>query len=156
MDRGVAVRFLFALFIIVPLLEIFVLIRVGKILGGLPTVALVLATAFAGVWLLKRQGRDTLQRAQAKLAQGVLPTGELADGLFLAFGGALLLTPGFITDAVGLMCLIPGVRNKLLGGLIRQWARQRGVQVVVAGQGANPRPAPGRTIEGEFERDDKN
>lgn len=88
-------------------------------IGPAPTVALILLTAILGAALLRFQGRLTLIQAQTKLAQGTMPMKELVAGLFLAVGGALLLTPGFITDAVGFSCLIPGLRQLIIAWGLR-------------------------------------
>lgn len=96
-----------------PILEMVVLIKVGGVIGALPTIGLVLLTATIGVALLRQQGLSTLARAQNKMREGQLPANEMVEGIFLAVGGALLLTPGFITDAIGFACLIPGIRQLL-------------------------------------------
>ena len=100
-------------FIIVPIIEMVVLIEVGGMIGALPTVGLVLLTAVIGAAMLRQQGAATLLRANQRMASGELPAREMAEGLLLAIGGALLLTPGFITDAVGFACLIPSTRRWL-------------------------------------------
>ena len=123
------------------------LITVGGIIGPLPTIGLVLLTAMLGLALLRQQGFSTLMRARSKMEGGQLPAREMAEGIFLAIGGALLLTPGFFTDAIGFACLIPGVRQVFIAWGMRQFSvRASGVH---RGQGqAN------NTIEGEFRRDD--
>lgn len=112
-------RILFALFIIIPILEMWLLISVGQWLGVLPTIGLVLLTAVIGVNLLRAQGLATLTRAQERLASGAVPAQELVEGMALAVGGALLLTPGFATDAFGFACLIPQSRKWLASILVR-------------------------------------
>ena len=111
-------RFLLLTFIAIPIIEMVVLIKVGGLIGVFPTVALVVLTAMAGVWLLKREGSSTLTRLQEKLAQGELPGKELLEGVMLIIGGALLLTPGFVTDAIGFVCLIPWLRQPLATWLL--------------------------------------
>ena len=105
----------FLIFIAVPILEMWLLIQVGSRIGALPTVGLVLLTAVVGLWLLRKQGLQTLVRANQKMERGELPAKEMVEGICLAVGGALLLTPGFFTDALGFACLIPGLRHWLLG-----------------------------------------
>ena len=100
-------RFLFILFIAMPILEMLVLIKVGGLIGALPTVGLVLLTAVVGMSLLRQQGPSTLARAQDKMRHGGMPAKEMVEGIFLAVGGALLLTPGFITDFIGFCCFFP-------------------------------------------------
>lgn len=99
------------LFIVMPIAEMAVLIQVGTMIGVLPTIGLVLLTAVIGAALLKQQGLATLTRANQRLNSGELPAKEVAEGMILAVGGALLLTPGFITDTIGFLCLIPGTRH---------------------------------------------
>ena len=106
-------RLVFLLFIIMPIVEMVLLIQVGSVIGAWYTVGLVLLTAVIGVNLLKRQGLSTLLRAQQKAQQGALPVSEIGEGLLLAVAGALLLTPGFVTDAIGFALLTPGLRSQL-------------------------------------------
>ncbi|GAA5525685.1 UPF0716 protein FxsA [Microbulbifer aestuariivivens] len=146
---------LLLLFIAVPILEMWLLITVGGEIGALPTIGLVLLTAVVGLALLRRQGLSTVLRAQRKMQAGELPAREMAEGIFLAVGGALLLTPGFFTDALGFACLIPGVRQLLLGRLLRRVVVMRG-----PGPGGQygPRRGPAEDsdiIEGEYSREDR-
>ena len=107
------VRFLFLIFVIMLVLEMWLLITVGGQIGALPTIGLVLLTALVGVNLLRAQGFDTLWRGQRKFADGQLPAQEIAEGIILAVSGALLLTPGFVTDGIGFAGLIPMVRGAM-------------------------------------------
>jgi len=104
-------RFLFALFIAVPIVEMVVLIQVGQQIGALWTIALVLLTAFIGINLLRHQGLATLSRATWRIQSGQIPAKEMLEGILLAVGGALLLTPGFVTDAIGFLLLVPFTRQ---------------------------------------------
>ena len=104
-------RFLFLLFIAVPIIEITVLIQVGQLIGVWWTIGLVMLTAFIGINMLRAQGMATLNRANWRMQSGQIPAQEMVEGIFLAIGGALLLTPGFITDAFGFMCLLPFTRS---------------------------------------------
>ena len=104
----------FILFIVIPIIEITLLINVGQAIGAWYTVALVLLSAFIGVNMLRMQGLATLARAQQKMAQGEMPQQEMLEGLVLAVGGALLITPGFVTDVIGFCCLIPMTRTALI------------------------------------------
>lgn len=113
-------RFLFLAFIAVPMIEMWILIEVGRVIGGLPTIALVALTAIIGASMLKRQGIATLTRAQQRMESGQVPATELIEGLLLAVGGALLLTPGFVTDVIGFSCLIPQSRRALAEAVIRR------------------------------------
>jgi len=102
------------LFIIIPLMELYLIIKVGGIIGAFWTVMLVLSTAFIGVNLLRYQGMNTLARAQRSMSQGALPAMEMMEGMALAVGGAFLITPGFITDTLGFLCLIPVTRRAII------------------------------------------
>ncbi len=104
---------LFLVVLIIPFVEIYLLIQVGGIIGAFPTILLVVFTAVLGAWLLKQQGLATFQRFQESLAQGVIPAYEMIEGPIILVGGALLLTPGFITDIIGFACLIPQLRRKI-------------------------------------------
>lgn len=103
----------FLLFVILPIVEMTILIKVGAVIGALNTIGLVLLTAVIGAGLLRQQGLATLLKANQRLNSGELPAKEVAEGLILAVGGALLLTPGFVTDTVGFLCLLPGTRHWL-------------------------------------------
>ena len=107
------------LFFIIPLVEMIILIEVGGMIGPLPTVGLVVLTAICGVWLLRLEGVATLSRVQGKLQRGEIPESELLEGIMLIIGGALLLTPGFATDIIGFVCLLPGLRRPLAARIIR-------------------------------------
>lgn len=106
------VQVLFLFFLIVPFLEIYLLLQIGGIVGVMPTVLLVVFTAVLGAWLLRKQGFATFQRFQQSLAKGEIPAYEMIEGPILLVGGALLLTPGFFTDAFGFACLVPQLRRK--------------------------------------------
>ena len=101
-------------FIVLPILEMYILIEVGSFIGALNTIGLVLLTALLGLILLRQQGFRTLLNARNKLMQAELPAEEIVTGIFLAIGGALLLTPGFVTDFIGFMCLLPFTRRLLM------------------------------------------
>ncbi|MGC8119443.1 FxsA family protein [Marinobacter sp. VGCF2001] len=117
----------FFLFIVMPIAELAVLIQVGGMIGVMNTVGLVFLTAVIGAWLLRQQGLATLLRANERLNSGELPAKEVAEGLILAVGGAMLLTPGFITDTFGFLCLLPGTRHWLASQALKR--------MKVAGQG---------------------
>ena len=115
---------LFILFAVIPVIELYLLIKVGSLIGALPTVALVLSISLAGAWLVRHQGFEILRRIQAELAQGRLPAAELLDGAMVLVGGVLLLTPGFFTDVLGLFFLIPFTRA-VIKQLTRLWLERR-------------------------------
>ncbi|BBA69348.1 FxsA family protein [Geobacter sulfurreducens] len=101
---------LFLIFSVVPIIELYLLIRVGKLIGALPTVALLLLISLAGAWLVRAQGFVILRRIQEELAMGRLPAAGLLDGALVLLGGLLLLTPGFFSDVIGLFFIIPPTR----------------------------------------------
>ena len=140
------------LFLIIPLIEVAILVQVGGIIGFWSTLGLVVLTAVIGAQLLKSQGRALLMAAQGRLEQGQLPISELAQGLLVAVGGALLLTPGFATDAFGFACLIPGTRMAM-GAAVRRWLEPRLVSNVQFAQAARPQ-SDSDVIDGEFKRED--
>ncbi len=130
------------LFIVVPILELWLIIEIGGAIGVVPTLALLLADAVLGSLLLRHQGRGAWQRFNQALAEHRFPGKEVADGLMIAVGGTLLLTPGFITDIFGLFLLIPPTRaiaRRLLSG----YAARRFVVVGMGGvRGASTRNDP--------------
>jgi UPF0716 protein FxsA len=115
---------LVVLFIVVPIVELYVIIQVGQAIGVVPTLALLVADALLGSLLLRQQGRGAWRRFNAALAERRFPGREVADGLMIAVGGTLLLTPGFVTDIFGLALLIPPSRA-VLRGLLRRVAARR-------------------------------
>lgn len=166
-------RFLFLLFIVVPIIEITLLINVGQAIGAWNTVGLVLLSAFIGVNMLRYQGLSTLGRAQQRMQSGELPGREMVEGIVLAVGGALLLTPGFVTDVIGFLCLIPFTRQRFADLLLsrfsvvtmsQQQSQQRsqqqhsvfGEEHIIRDHQYRPPGASGEgdVIDGEFERKD--
>ena len=125
------------LFIVVPLIELFVIIEVGQAIGVWPTIALLLLDSILGAMLLRSQGRAVWARFNEALAAGRVPHREVFDGAMVIFGGALLLTPGFVTDIFGLLLLIPpsraGIRRFLTGMVIGRVSR--GARVAYWGYG---------------------
>lgn len=111
-------KLLFALFVVIPLVEIYLLIKIGSIVGAGTTIFLVVFTALLGAFLVRSQGISTLIRAQAQLAKAQLPAVEMLEGLCLFIAGALLLTPGFFTDTIGFALLIPRLRRGIIRRLI--------------------------------------
>lgn len=144
-------KILFTILLLIPIIEIFLLIEVGSLIGVIPTLLLIIITAALGAQLMRQQGLATWQRLQVQLAQGIMPATDLVDGLFLLLGGALLLTPGFFTDSLGFACLIPSVRQRLVQYTIehRLFKSMPGnpFQSVQAGEAD--------ALEGEFKREDR-
>lgn len=164
---------LLLLFIALPILEMWVLIEVGSRIGALPTIGLVFLTAALGLALLRQQGLNTLLRVNQRMAEGQLPAEEILEGVMLAVSGALLLTPGFITDTIGFACLIPATRKMLVGALMKNSVISssygRGGTTIDGSTGytethytqyrssrveRNKNFADGDTIDGEFRRDE--
>ena len=112
------------LFVAVPLLELFILIRLGGAIGLMPTLALCVLTGFAGAWLTRREGLRALWSFQARVAKGGLPGRSLMDGLCILVGGALLLTPGLLTDLLGFALLLPPSRRWIQTRMQREIERK--------------------------------
>ena len=141
-------RLLLLPFLVVPLVEIYVLIEVGSAVGAAATIGLVVLTAAAGAALMRAQGLATLLRARGAMARGEVPAFELLEGAVILVSGALLLTPGFVTDAAGFVCLIPAVRRRLILAVVSRPAGPRAPS-------ADPdRSRRTRVLEGEFQRRD--
>ncbi len=133
---------LFALFIAVPLIEIALFIQVGGAIGLWPTLLVVVLTAILGTWLVRSQGIQAMANLRSSFGELRDPTEPLAHGAMILFSGALLLTPGFFTDAIGFALLIPGVRSAVFGYL-----RSRvHVQSFSMGQEPKPRQQQGGTV----------
>ena len=166
------IRFWPLLFIIMPLVELYLIIKVGGIIGAFMTVLLVIATAIVGVSLLRYQGFSTIRRAQHNMAQGQMPAMEMLEGMMLAIAGVLLLTPGFITDGVGFFLLVPAGRQALIRRLMANaHIHTSGFGPGFGGgagfgqgpgaggsgrtyEGESHRHHEGRTLEGDYERKD--
>src|SRR5438067_3105596 len=101
---------LILVFIALPIAELYVIIKVGEAIGALPTIAILVADSLIGSWLLRSQGRGAWRRFNDALAAGRPPAREVLDGALVIFGGAFLITPGFLTDIVGLLHLLPPTR----------------------------------------------
>ncbi|MGR3983697.1 MAG: FxsA family protein [Gammaproteobacteria bacterium] len=129
----------FLLFLLVPLVEVYFLIEIGGRIGAFPTIALVVLTAALGAMLVRAQGFSTYLRVQRQLALGESPAQMLLEGLALFVAGALLLTPGFFTDAVGFALLTPPLRRRIIEALLQRALR------------AQARRSHGRVIDVEVE-----
>jgi UPF0716 protein FxsA len=142
------VLLLLVLFILVPIAELYVIIQVGQAIGVLPTLALLVADALLGSILLRQQGRAAWVRFNRALAEGRIPHREVFDGVLIIFGGALLLTPGFLTDVVGLVLLIPPTRagiRAIAARMVRRRMARGQVTIWTTGRGRRPprRPSAG-------------
>ena len=115
---------LVVLFVLVPIVELAVIIQVGQALGVIETLLLMVVVSAAGAWLVKREGIGVWRRAQQQLETGVVPGLELVDGTLIMLAGALLLTPGFVSDCLGILLLLPPVRAGLRRLVIRRLRRR--------------------------------
>jgi UPF0716 protein FxsA len=156
------------LLVVVPLVEIYVLIQVGQLLGAVPTLLLLVAMSVLGGVLLRREGARTWRALQDALRAHRVPANEVADGALVIMGGSLLLTPGFVSDAVGLLCVLPGsralVRRAVLALVLRRFGaasvagafaadraarRPRGHDETPAGGASGEGSVRGEVVEGE-------
>jgi UPF0716 protein FxsA len=126
------------LFIVVPIAELAVLIQVGQLIGVWWTIAILIADALLGSWLLRTQGRLAWRRFVTAMNEGRIPHREAVDGVLVIFGGALLLTPGFLTDVLGLLFLLPPTR-----ALIRRLFLRQAMRRITVTMAAGPRPPRG-------------
>jgi UPF0716 protein FxsA len=111
---------LFLAFTLVPVLELYLLIKIGDVIGALNTLTLVILTGFAGAYLARMQGMQTMLRVRSKLQQGMMPAEDLIDAVIIFVAGIVLLTPGFLTDIAGLLLLFPASRFHF-----KRWLRQK-------------------------------
>lgn len=154
------------IFFLTPVVEMYLLIEVGGYIGTLPTIGLVMITAVIGIALLKRQGLATLTRGVSRLQNGELPAREMVEGLLLAVAGALLLTPGFVTDSIGFVLLTPVLRAMVADRVLarvevmeatatiyqnRGGQNQGGVQFRREYRSAGGQTGTPTTLEGDFE-----
>lgn len=158
------------LFIAIPLIELYFIIVVGGAIGAFWTVILVILTALIGVSLLRIQGMSTLMRAQQNMSRGQIPAMEMMEGIALAVAGVLLITPGFITDFIGFLCLVPASRQAIIRYIMAKASVHTSFNAGVGGfesyhqsshqqqkphaESSAGRPKVGRTIEGEYKRED--
>lgn len=148
-------KFLFFAFLIVPIVEIYFLITIGSVIGVGLTIALIVLTAMLGAILVRAQGFSTFARVQGQLAKGEIPAVEILEGLFLLVAGALLLTPGFVTDAIGFACLTPPLRRwvihrMLAAGVWRGDVQSEETNTGYSRQNVHNVHIEGRVIEGEY------
>jgi UPF0716 protein FxsA len=130
------VLLLVALFIVVPIAELYVIIQVGQAIGALPTIAILLADSVIGSVLLRSQGRSAWRRFNQALSAGRVPAREVLDGALVIFGGAFLITPGFLTDVVGVLLLLPPTRAVIRRLTVRVFSRRFVVSAVGSATGA--------------------
>ncbi len=155
-------RFLLLIFIVMPIVEMWLLITVGREIGAWSTIGLVLLTAAVGFSLLRHQGFATLFRARQKMDAGELPAMEMVEAIILAVCGALLVTPGFVTDVIGFVGLMPSLRRGIVLNMVsrmnvvnysEQTVRQRHTSPESSQSDSNNRGP--ETLEGEYWREDE-
>jgi UPF0716 protein FxsA len=142
--RGSFGWLLFVAFLVVPVVEIYILIQVGQVIGPWWTVLLLIADSLFGSWLLRREGIRAWRALQLALTEGRMPTRELADAALIVFGGTLMITPGFVTDLVGLVAILPFTRplaRRLLTAVVAR-------RLVVVRDARRPGP-PDDVVRGE-------
>jgi UPF0716 protein FxsA len=115
-----SVLVLFLLFVVLPIVELYVIVQVGQEIGALEVIGLLILVSFVGAWLVKRQGLQVLRRLQDQLHAGRAPTNEIVDGFLVLVAGVLFIGPGFVTDALGILLLLPPTR-----ALVRRTVRRR-------------------------------
>ena len=148
---------LFPIFVVVTLAEIYVLVSVGQAIGGLSTVLLVVISAFIGSSLLRQQGWSTMAKAQQSMSEGRTPAMEMMEGVVILVSGILLLTPGFLTDALGLLGLMPWSRSYFINHFLEKNAervfKQRNSVFINRTNSSAKKSNKDDTIEGEFWED---
>ena len=132
---------LFTAFLVVPIAEIWLLIQVGQVIGGWQTVGLLILAGLLGAWLVRREGRRTWRAVQEALAAGRIPDRELIDGALVVAGGTLLVTPGFLSDLLGVFFVLPATRP--LARRAISWFFARRVRLLAAGSPYDPLFGPG-------------
>ncbi len=145
------VVFLFLLLLGIPLIELYFLIRVGAEIGAFPTIFLTIFTALLGGWMVRTQGFSTLMRVRKSMNRGEIPAFEMMEGAVLLISGFLLLLPGFITDGVGFLLLIPSLRRWLLTAGLKRAGMLRSAAAQQPGSPAQQH----RVIEGDYRREDE-
>ncbi|MCZ4498213.1 MAG: FxsA family protein [Marmoricola sp.] len=143
-------------FVGIPILEIYVIIQVGQVIGAWWTILLLIADSALGSWLLRREGARAWKALRVALSEGTMPAKELADGILILLGGALMLSPGFVLDVVGLLAILPLTRplgRRLLSGFIAR--RLVGPLPGAAGPWNTHRPGPpGDVVQGDVVKPD--
>jgi UPF0716 protein FxsA len=141
-------RFILLILLLIPFVELYLLLEVGSFLGVFPTIFMIVFTGVLGIWLFRKQGFATLKRFQDSLARGEVPAYEMIEGPILLLGGAFLIAPGFFTDVLGFLCLIPPARKAIAKYVLEHY--------VVLPQAGAPFSQAGNeraVLEGEFRKE---
>ena len=146
---------LIVVFILLPLAELYVILKVGDLIGIVPTLLLLVADSMLGAWLLKSQGRAVWRRFVEAMQAGRIPGREAVDGGLVIFGGAFLITPGFITDVVGVLLLAPPTRSLFRRWLVRRGGRFLGVNVATGRRRRDGEPAAAWDVDGTAHETDQ-
>ena len=156
--RGWVVWLVVGLVIALPIGEVAVLIATGRLIGAWPTIGLMLVTSLLGAWLAQREGRRTWTALRRAFAENRMPTGEMADAVLVMVGGLFLMLPGFISDVIGLICLLPFTRplgRWLLTWLVGRAATNRGLNLDTLRTQATILTDPSSVIRGETVPDER-
>ena len=148
----------FLAFFSIPIVEMYLLIEVAERIEALPTILLVMLTAVLGVSLIRQQGLSTLTKGIRRLNQAEIPAAEIIEGVLLAVAGAFLITPGFLTDFIGFMIIIPVIRRITALMLLKRMAARADFRTKgsdLRGGSNKTRDASGSVIEGEYEKKDQ-
>jgi len=148
----------FLVFFSIPIVEMYLLIEVAERIEALPTILLVMLTAVLGVSLIRQQGLSTLTKGIRRLNQAEIPAAEIIEGVLLAVAGAFLITPGFLTDFIGFMIIIPITRRITALMLLKRMAVRTDFRTMgsdLRGGSNKTRDASGSVIEGEYEKKDQ-
>jgi UPF0716 protein FxsA len=134
--------FLVLVFVVAPLVELAVIVQVAGTIGAFNTIGLLVVVSLVGAWLARREGIGVVRRIQAALDRGRMPSAEVADGGLILFAGALMIAPGFVSDALAILLLLPPTRALVRGPLMRYVARRSPVTVMSGAgrRGGGPRP----------------
>jgi UPF0716 protein FxsA len=136
-------------FVVVPLIEIYVLIQVGQVIGVWWTILLLILDSILGTWLIRHEGRRSWLALNTALSTGQMPARELADGALILVGGTLMLSPGFVTDALGILLILPFTRPVFRRLLTRVVSARLLGAIVTPGQGPRGPGGPGDVVRGE-------
>ena len=139
----------FLALLLVPIIEIAAIIGVGKVIGGVPTLVLILVMSLAGAWLMRREGAKTWSALNVALSTGAMPPRALADAALVLIGGTLLLTPGFVTDFLGFFFILPATRP-ITRSILERAVRARLMGGAVPGRQARHTDSAGETVEGRI------